>query len=652
MARNNPSIKIETAAKVLTYIIGFTGFLSVVKHISLLYSFAFFSLYLLSMYIEYKKKFILPRWFLNIMSLSLIAVIVLRLAADDFVLVIAEALLMLVAIKFLEEKQFRDHMQIYLLTIFLLAASALLSLDILFLVFLVSLAFLLSTALVLLTYYSQDNALEIKTGTLLRITFKSLPMPVLSIPVTILLFVILPRSDFALFSSLNRGASAKSGFTDTVTLGVVSNIQEDAAVALRAHMEKVDERLLYWRGIVLDHYDGKSWKSLHKEDGVGALNISLPAGKRVSQIIYLEPYDNRYLFALDKPAAISARNASIYNDLTYAVQDGITRRMRYEVISILSDVLPEKLTSKSGYLQLPEDKMQKIRALVTGLSYGKNKEAAVEAIFGFFKKGNYSYSLKNLPLSENPLEDFLFTYRYGNCEYFASTLAVMLRMAEIPSRIVGGYLGGYYNDAGRYYLVSQKNAHVWVEAYLDNRGWIRLDPTPAGIEAFTSPYRQGIAFRIRLFFDTLQYHWNALVINYDFERQRSLFQKLRSEIKRPTLTLSINKGKAIRYSAVLLIIILSGMTLYFFRLKRRSPEENILIPFLKKMERLGYKKSKTEGLEEFAAKIADARLRDRAFVFVREFEKSFYRDKKISKEDTKKLNKITSLLFHDKKLSL
>lgn len=647
MIQNSSTLKIGAVVKIFTYTIGFLGFLSVVKHISLFYSLAFICFYLLSLYLEYKKNFLFRRWLLNALSLLVAAISFFRLATDDFVLVVAEALLILTGIKFLEDKKFRDHMQIYLLTIFLLAASALLSLDILFLLFLTSLIFLLAIALVLLTYYSQDTALELKTTTVLQIVSKSLLIPLLSIPMTISLFIILPRTNFPLLNFLNRGTVAKSGFTDTVALGGVSNIQEDATVIFRSHMEKVDEYSLYWRGIVLDYYGGKSWKAAPKGDTDSQKQIPVLYGRQVKQTIYLEPYENRYLFALDKPLAISLRNASRYNDLTFALQDNINRRIRYESVSILSDTLPDAAINKRGYLQLPEDNMQRIRGLVKNLS-SDNNEATIKAIFQFLNKGDYSYSLRNLPLSDNPLEDFLFTHKYGNCEYFASAMAVMLRMAGIPSRVVGGYKGGYYNDIGGYYLVSQKNAHVWVEAYLDNKGWVRLDPTPAGIENFTSPNRQGIAFRIKLFFDTLQYHWNVLIINYDFDKQVSLFHKLQAGIKNPSIKLSMKKETVITYSIAIFALIFSSTLLYFLIFNRKTPEEKILGTFLKRLEKRGYKKSKSEGLEEFVERISDVRVRDRAYIFVREFEKSFYMDKKLSKEDIKKLNKITSLLFRNK----
>lgn len=644
MMQKNQTIKIELVLKILTYIAVTMGFLSVFKYVGLFYSAIFMLLYLLSLSLEYKKNFLLPRWLLNSFSISLIAVSFFRFVVDDFATVVAETLLILLAIKLLEDKKFRDYMQIYLLTVFLLAGSALLTLNVFFLLYLLCLIFLLAVALVMLAYYSEDSSLELGANILARIVYKILLIPLLSIPVTTLMFVVLPRTNIPVLNFLSRESNAKSGFSDTVTLGSVSNIQEDATAIFRAKTEKIDENYLYWRGVTLDYYDGKAWKNTFRE---AAERRGQPIeGQRmaVSQTIYLEPYENKYLFALDKPVAIALRNASWYSDFTYSLPDAISRRIRYEAVSSVSDVIPGELINRGKYLQLPDGNMQRTRELVKGLS-PDGGEAALKAILRFLKGGNYSYSLRNLPLSDNPLEDFLFAHRYGNCEYFASAMAIMLRIAGIPSRVVGGYRGGYYNEVGGYYLLLQKNAHVWVEAYIDDKGWVRADPTPAVIEDFTSAARKGLVFKIKLLFDSIQYHWNTLIINYDFANQMSLFYKVRTGIKIPPFSLSAIKSKTALYFATALALLLAAIISYLLFSSRKSSEEKILNIFLKKLERRGYKKLKAEGLEEFVSKIADRRIMDRAFVFVREFEKSFYRDRKLTKDEIRKLKKIVKLLF-------
>jgi len=99
-------------------------------------------------------------------------------------------------------------------------------------------------------------------------------------------------------------------------------------------------------------------------------------------------------------------------------------------------------------------------------------------------------------------------------------MAIILRVNGIPSRVVAGYRGGVYNDLGNYYILRQSDAHLWVEAYIDNIGWIRFDPTtPLLSEGFIGNSKKISKFS--LFIDTINYYYNTLIINYDFEKQIS-----------------------------------------------------------------------------------------------------------------------------------
>ena len=635
--KNSEKIKIEDIVKTITYSTGLIGFISVFKHISFIYSAIFIVLCLLAVYFDLKKSFHMPRWFLNLTAVAVILLSFFRLSFDNLVVPAVEGLLILLSIKFLEEKRFRDYMQIYLISLFLLSGSALLTIDIEFSIYFLIMIFLLTVSIVLLTYYSQEPDLELSKTTILKIVLKSLLIPLISIPMTLFLFIILPRTSYPFFNFLNRAEKAKTGFTDNVRLGAVSGIQEDATAIFRAHMEKIDERHLYWRGIILDHFDGTSWKgsqsdATHMSDEMGL------KGEKVKQTIYMEPYENRYLFALDKPYLITLKDIKKYGDLTFSLPKEVDKRIRYDAVSILSDVIFEEGIDKNKYLQLPENISPEIIALVKGLTSGKERGETVKSILTFLKGGNYKYSLENLPVSRTPLDDFLFKHKRGNCEYFASAMTVMLRIADIPARLVGGYRGGYYNEIGKYYMVPQKNAHVWVEAYID-KGWIRLDPTPASIEGFVS-HRMDMLFKIRLALDTINYYWNAFVISYDFEKQISLFHKIQSGIKKPEIKLSINKEKLIKYLVIPAVLSLSVFILYVLISGRKSKEERLIALFLKRMERHGYTKGKSRGLEEFVAEIRADDLKHETCRFVKEFEEKFYKDRRLTKEDAKKLKNI------------
>lgn len=636
---DNSAIKVETLIKWLTYLTGAIGFLSVFRHLGYLYIFLFLAVFLFSIYLEYRQASFIPRWVLNIMSLAVIAASFFRINPDDFGMQMVEALILLLAIKFLEAKKVRDYMQIYAITVFLLAGSALMSIDIIFLLYFAGLIFVITVAIIMLTYYSHDHDLLLEKKIAAKIILKSLILPLISIPATALMFLVLPRTNYPLADFLNRGETAKSGFSDNVQLGEISSIQRDASTIFRANMERVSDEALYWRGIVMDYFDGSSWRAVRKSE------VRLPDNLKkgaIKQTIYLEPYGSRYLIALDKPVAIALKGITTYKDLSFSLPVNIERRLKYEALSVMSNFIHEEGADRGIYLQLPGKISPEITALAGELALNKGSEREItEAFLRFFlSEGRFKYSLENLPITKKPLEDFLFKHKYGNCEYFASAMAVLLRAAGIPARVVGGYRGGYYNDVGGYYLVSQENAHVWVEAYIEKGRWIRLDPTPAGIENFNFSKMKGPFFKVRVFFDSLNYYWNALVINYNFQKQISILSKLRLAIKKPAIKISVNKTEALKYLIALSAAFSLLCIIYVLVFRRRPYEERLIAAFLREMEKHGYKKNKAEGLEEFIAKIDNAALRTKAGVFVSEFERLYYRDKKITRDDMRRLKKM------------
>ncbi len=633
------AINIETIVKIITYLVGTLGFLSVFRHIDILFNIVFLSLFFLSVYFEYSKRFYFPRWALNTISLLVIFFSFYRFKLGDIATQIIEALLILLAIKFIEDKKFRDYMQIYTIVLFLLAGLGLLSLDITFIVYLLALVFLLTTSIVLLTYYSQDPHEVFTKDVVIKIVFKSMLIPLVAIPVAVLMFVVLPRTQYPIFNFMNRADKAKTGFTDNVRLGVVSSIQEDSSAIFRVSMEKIDDKNLYWRGVVLDYFNGASWRSSIKNPAA-AVPLQGSKGKIVKQLIYLEPYENRYLFALDKPVYIIQRGAKRYDDFTFVATGFVDKRIRYEAVSLITESIMEHKIDEEKYLQLPGNLSPEIEKIVKKIAIHKDEAKNMQSIYSFLNDGTYKYSLKNLPITKNPLEDFLFNAKFGNCEYFASAFAVMLRIAGIPSRLVGGYRGGYYNNVGGYYLVPQKNAHVWVEAYTRQTGWVRMDPTPATVDNFAPLMKGNILFRLSVLADTINYYWYATVINYNFEKQFSIFQSMRSGLKKTSFKSPINSGELTRF--LIIIIIISGAVYAGYRLLKptASTEKKLLNRFLKTIEKQGYKKSVSEGLEEFVNRIEHNKIKEPAYKFVMEFEKTFFKDKKFTSTELSELDKI------------
>ena len=131
---------------------------------------------------------------------------------DDLVVQMVEALMALLCIKFLEERKVRDYMQIYVISLLMVAGSGLLSPGILFLVNFSLLILLLTTASVLLSYYAHDPTLELPRRIIGKIVRNSLFIPVLAIPVAALLFFVLPRTSLPPFQSPHPKGKGSYGF--------------------------------------------------------------------------------------------------------------------------------------------------------------------------------------------------------------------------------------------------------------------------------------------------------------------------------------------------------------------------------------------------------------------------------------------------------
>ena len=108
----------------------------------------------------------------------------------------------------------------------------------------------------------------------------------------------------------------------------------------------------------------------------------------------------------------------------------------------------------------------------------KTPAAKAAAIQDFLRDGDYTYSVEPLPgMGYEALENFLTRDKQGYCEQFASAMAMMARVAGIPSRVAIGFLPG--DQVGDSWEVSVKDMHAWPELYFSTWGWVRFEPTPS-----------------------------------------------------------------------------------------------------------------------------------------------------------------------------
>src|SRR5208282_6600294 len=174
------------------------------------------------------------------------------------------------------------------------------------------------------------------------------------------------------------------------------------------------------------------------------------------------------------------------------------------------------------YLRLPNlnPKIAELaRRVASTATNNYDRATAIES----YLRNNFRYTLDPSAIEpEDPLASFLFKSKSGYCEYFAASMAVMLRTLNIPSRLVNGFQTGSYNRIGKDFVIRARDAHSWVEVYFPNYGWIPFDPTPAD----PHPVLPG---GWDDYVDTAALFWNEWIINYDFGHQVQLAREIEQD---------------------------------------------------------------------------------------------------------------------------
>lgn len=403
-------------------------------------------------------------------------------------------------------------------------------------------------------------------------------------------FFVIPRYRSGYFTGLGTHPENITGFSGSVKLGDLSRIMRSNAVIFRVLPEgNLREYIgVKWRGVALDTFDGKHWYNDNTRQTAvqpvsrGRFVIPREPGadnrpeKALRYKLLLSPISSDVVFAAAFPRLITGRMHLLTVDETdslhythYALSP-----LQYEVVSQVGLPSPATLRGATNtysqklrflYLRLPprlDPRIQRLAQKVTSRA-DNNYDRAVT--IRAYLRGNFGYTLEAQKIDpSDPLGSFLFKTRKGYCEYFASAMTVMLRTLGIPARLVNGFQTGSYNHLGKDFVVRARDAHSWVEVYFPGYGWIPFDPTPP------DPHPV-IVSDLDNYVDTLTLFWNEWVINYDFSHQARLatqvevqthtfqqdvhhhFDSLRGQLTRITLTLE--RGLVMHPFLLLLVIL-------------------------------------------------------------------------------------------------
>ena len=629
-------VAIRSLAALLTYVIGLCGMIPIFPWLTPFPRVVLVAGLISGLWQDRWRSWPLKPWMQNVLIVPVFFYYVLKFSSVNPVQPVISVLAIMLAVRLSGEKSVRHSLQIYVLSLFCLSASSLFDLSPIFLIYLVLLLFVVAVALVLLTFQHLDVTMVVSVAELKRILSFALLMPVLAVPLLLLIFPIMPRTQLPLWNFLNVPATRTTGYSDSVEPGSQSSIAESHTLAFRAEMPRLAPSQLYWRATVFNRTDGIRWIRSAQIPSERPEN----SGQTVRQIVYPEPSGVRTLVTLDRPVALGLQRVIRFSDGVFENTGAFGRRINYTVDSQVNGFVTSRNSiNRPFYLQLPDRLPPRIKALAMKIAMsGDNDRTRVEFLKSFFRNGGYRYSTKDLATGDKALEQFLFDKKTGHCEFFASSFAVLLRAAGVPCRLVGGYLGGEYNQLGGYYLVTDNKAHVWVEAYIEGSGWERIDPSSLALNAgdvWTSPVSPSLGVRIGLAMDSLNYIWNRSVIPYDLEQQIKIARHLGSRLQEiDPLKYLLSTFLSIAGCLLFAGVVFVARKASFFR----SREQRILHRFLQTVERqFAISSAKSDaGLFEIASSVNDSTVSD----FVSIYASAVYHDRRLTDEEYLRLQQI------------
>lgn len=355
------------------------------------------------------------------------------------------------------------------------------------------------------------------------------------------LFLTVPRTA-RMAAMLFPNAPRLTGFSNVVELGALGKISRDDRAVM--HILPYSRGLppdLKWRGTALSRFDGRRWSepalpvraipTLYGHAEVAdALQRSRRDGARLIYRVDVQNSGTGTLFIAGVPEFINidAKNLLSTAEDSFRVYGPSRETLRYEVSAHSGPPLASPLSpaERYRYLDLP---LIDIRIYTLARQWsgdGTPLDRALRIQTHLQKDFKYVLDGPEHPVRD-PLADFLFVRKEGYCEYFASAMAVMLRSEGIPARVATGFQTGYFNDVSGLYVVRASDAHAWVEAWFEGRGWTTFDPTPPSSQTQASLFS-----RMNMYLDAADHAWQEWVVSYDLGRQVAIATRFEAALRR------------------------------------------------------------------------------------------------------------------------
>ncbi|HRC86849.1 MAG TPA: transglutaminaseTgpA domain-containing protein, partial [Thermoanaerobaculia bacterium] len=453
-------------------------------------------------------------------------------------------LLFAVVVKLFSLARERDKWQALIAIIFLFLASMATSTHPTVVIYLLAFAALLLLILLrfaylhLLASFGRSDRPPARVPLARFLALASLASVLLAVP----LFAILPRVRSPYLVGAGGGAGRgfdAPGFTSEVTLDSIGLNRDNPEVVLRlrfAHRPPPGTELRIKAG-AHERYRNGVWhtmpaagRDLRHPPGSDDFILAERTPTNTAEVFLQPVLENRMALPVE---AVRVTLESWVLPLRLSDSGSISlpmggpRAVRYRVglgpePRVLSR--PPALTEDSPALDTSAVSAEVAALAAQVMGSGTARERAERLQSFFYREFEYTTDFVGRG-GAKPIDDFLFKYRSGHCEYFATAMVLMLRSQGIPSRLATGFLGGDVNRLEGFYIVRQRNAHAWVEAYLPEEGWAIFDPTPP--DGRPSSSSLGLFSLLTETWDFLVFGWDRYVISYGVADQAQFLLRMR-----------------------------------------------------------------------------------------------------------------------------
>lgn len=349
-----------------------------------------------------------------------------------------------------------------------------------------------------------------------------------------ILYFILPhwvKNNTQITPPLQQNTEVATGFSEGFSFENIWSIYEDNSkifVIENISEQEIEKyKFYYFRWARYHYFDGIKWENTSSQNWLLFLNKNTPNEFEVTKRFHYYIENSRNIFL---PAGVTQITTPSQNwffhpywDSTILktqqiVPQSITANLTFETDEN-GNILSYEKFNKDFEIKINEDQQTLLKNFIQNIPTNVQTLKDYENYIRF--RAGFAYSTDMIAKN---FEDFLYGSKTWHCEYYATTLALVLQNAWYKATVVSGFLEWEYNNLAQSLVVRGKNAHAWVEVYdEENDSWIILDPTPPNFNFDIIEFSQ-VAFSIvREYYDFIDIKWFTYFVNFTWDEQKALF---------------------------------------------------------------------------------------------------------------------------------